>query len=277
MNRITPLIGLLALIWISCLPLVQAQSQETVVVYPFTSEIKTDYNRAVTEKVIGELTASKRFQVIDYTGRENAKAEIEMQKGREFRNSDNLAEQGKLAAGTYLLNGHINYVDVQKIRNPLDNSINGYKASISFSLNVVETATGLNREAQTFYVEEKQRVLQPRAAVGKALQSLEAELQQYFYNNFIIRARVAKIANPEKKKKATILIDAGSNQGIRVGDVFEVQQIERIGDKELPTALGQIKVTKVVSGDFSECRIAGGLKTLPATDQLASLKCVLIP
>lgn len=254
-----------------------AKAQDAVVVYPFTAEIETEYKRAITEKVVEELTKSKRFEVVDFTSREDAKAELELQKGREFRHSENLAEQGKLATGQYILRGHINYVDVQRNRDPLDNSINGYKASVSFSLNVVETSTGINREAKTFYVEEKQKVLQPRTAVGKALQKLEAELQTYFYENFLIQAGIAKIKNREKAKKAIFLLDAGHNKGIRKDDVFLVQQIEMIGDKELPTDLGKIKVVNVVSNDFAEAKIINGLKSIPSDSELSTLKCTLKP
>jgi len=233
----------------------QNDSRPIVGVSKFSSEVETKYAGAITEKVIEMLTKSKRFRVADRTSIDKVKDELEFQKSEYFIDSKNTAEQGVLAAADFILTGHIRQINIQRILNA-DGSIGGYRASLSFTLKIDVTSTGVSTEAQSFESKGGLKALSPERAVDEAIRTLSDNLEQYFLNNFPLNSKIVKILTVKNDGATSVLIAGGRSFGLKEGDKLLVQKVEMLEGKPYPTDITQIKITKVVSDDFSECSVA---------------------
>lgn len=229
-------------------------SRPVVGVSAFSCEQDDTYAGLVTEKVFEQLTATRRFRVVDRTSYDKVKAELELQKSEAFMDSENLVEQDVAVAAERMITGHINKVPVWRIRNSSDGSVRGYKASVSFQLKVVDVATGLSTEASSFEGKCTKEMLSPESAVTAAMQSLEDELYEYFRLNFPIEGSIVRVVK-ENKGAEVVLLNVGKQQGINVGDRLTVSYVEMLEGQPLPHALGDIKVKALAGENFSECAV----------------------
>ncbi len=232
----------------------QTDSRPIVGVSKFSADFETKYDGAITEKVIEMLMKSKRFQVVDRTSINKVVDELELQKSEYFIDSKNTAQQGVLVASDFILTGHIRQINISRIMN-VDGSIGGYKASLSFTLKIDETATGISTESQSFESKGAQKTLSPERAVDEAIRTLSDNVEAYFTNTFPVNVKIVKILTTKGDAATTVLISAGKSFGLKEGDKFTIQKIEMLEGKPYPTELGQMKISKIVSDDFSECSI----------------------
>lgn len=244
----------------TCAVLAQTDSRQSVAVTKFSADFETKYAGAITEKVIEMLMKSKRFQVIDRTSIDKVKDELEFQKSEYFIDSKNLTQQGVLVAPDFILTGHIRQINISRMMNT-DGSIGGYKASLSFTLKIDEPATGISIESQSFESKGAQKTLSPERAVDEAIRTLSESVEDYFTKTFPVNAKIVKIISLKGDAAASVLISSGKSAGLKEGDKFSIQKIEMLDQKPYPTDLGQMKITKVVSDDFSECTL-----TKPSAD-----------
>ena len=211
-----------------------ADDRPVVGVTQFTSDEKSPYIGLVTEKVVDEL---------------------ELQKSEAFLDSHNLAEQGVAVAAEQLVTGHIVKIPVYRMKN-IDGGTRGYKASVAFQLKVVDVETGVSNEAQSFDGKCSKEMLSPESAVTAAMQSLQADIYEYFRINFPVKGKVLKTID-----KGTILLNVGKEAGIKVGDMFTIESVEMLDGKPYPSELGKAKVTKLSGESFAECRVSSKVTT----------------
>ena len=157
----------------------QMDTRPVVGVTKFSSDAETKYAGGITEKVVEMLTQSKRFQVVDRTSDDKVKGELENQKSEKFIDSKHTSQQGILVGADYIVTGHIRQINITRIMNA-NNTIGGYKASLSFTLKIVETSTGLSSEAQSFESKGGAKALSPERAVDEAIRTLSDKLETYF-------------------------------------------------------------------------------------------------
>lgn len=227
----------------------QTDDRPVVGVAQFTSDEESPYIGLVTEKVVEMLTNTHRFIVVDRTSRDKVEDELELQKNEAFLDSKNLVDQNASLAAEQLVTGHIIKIPVYRIRNG-NGTTRGYKASVAFQLKVVDVATGVSNEAQSFQGKSSKEMLSPESAVTAAMQSLQEQIYDYFRVNFPVYAHVVKVID-----KGDILISAGKNAGVKVGDKFVIQSIEMLEGKPYPSDFGTAKVTKLSGSDFAECDV----------------------
>lgn len=253
----------------------QADLRPVIGVTKFTIETETKYASSVTSKIIEMLTQSKRFQVVDRTSYDKVKDELEFQKTEAFIDSKDRAKQGVALAAQYLLTGHIVKMNVYSFKNT-DGTTNGFKASTSFQLKVVDVESGKSTEAQSFQTKVSDLMLSPESAVNEALKSLEESLSTYFTQNFPVVTKIVKILATKKDAASSILIAGGKTYGLKEGDKLKVNRIEMLEGKPYPTEIGEIKVTKVAGDDFSECSVLkGGTDILAKFNAADNLTCKL--
>lgn len=240
------------LIWLACSLNGYAQVEDTrpiVGVTPFTCDSESPYTRYVTEKVVEMLTNTHRFQVVDRTSIDKVIAELELQKREEFIESEHLVEQGKQYGAEKVITGHIAKIPIYRMMNS-NGTVRGYKGSVAFQMKIVDTQTGLSSEATSFQGKTSKECLSPEAAVTMAMESLQAEIYEYFRVNFPLTAPVVRVLNDN-----IILISAGKLQGLKVGDKLEVESVEMLGGKPYPSKLGESKIKKLAGEDFAECEV----------------------
>lgn len=255
----------------------QIDTRPVVGVAKFSCDEDATYAGLVTEKVVEMLTNTKRFQVVDRTSHDKIKAELELQKSEAFMDSKNLVEQDIAVAAQKIITGHIAKVPVYAIRNT-NETVKGYKASVAFQMKVVDVATGLSTEATSFQGKASNLMLSPQSAVTEAMMSLSNELYEYFRVNFPVMGTIAKILSNKKGGAETVLLNVGKQQGIKLGNRFNVEYIEIFEGQPLPTSIGEIEVTKLVGETFAECKVQtkSGIEIFSRFNSTAAMQCTLI-
>lgn len=215
----------------------------------FTCQEDSPYTGLVTEKVVEMLTNTRRFRVVDRTSIDKIHSELELQKSEAFLDSKNRVEQDVAVAAEKMITGHIVKIPVYRMKNP-DRSVRGFKASVGFEMKVVDVATGLSSEATSFQGKASQECMSPEAAVNMAMQSIQTEIGDWFRDNFPVTCSISRILDNK-----TVLVNAGSAQGITQGNKFKVEAIEMIDGQPYHKALGEIKIKTVSGPNFSECEV----------------------
>lgn len=228
--------------------------RQVVGVAEFSCKENSPYTGLVTEKFVEMLTNSKRFRVVDRTSREKIMQELELQKSEAFIDSENLVEQDVAVAAEKMVTGEIVKIPVYRIKNG-DGTVRGYKASVAFQMKIVDVATGVSTEATSFEGKASDECLSPESAVTMAMMSLQHKIAEYFRINFPVTAKLMKILKEKNGIAEVVLIKAGRKQGIRVGDKFNVENLELLDGEVLPTTLGAVTVTTLKGDAYTECKV----------------------
>lgn len=234
---------------VNAFPQQSADNRLVVGVAEFSCQEKSPYTGLVTEKVVEMLTNTRRFKVVDRTSIDKIQAELELQKSEAFLESKNLVEQDIAVAAEKMITGHIVKIPVYRMKNP-DGSVRGFKASVGFEMKVVDVATGLSSEATSFQGKTSQECMSPEAAVNMAMQSIQSEIGDWFRVNFPITCSVSRVLDNK-----TVLINAGTEQGVKPGNTFKVEAVEILDGHPYHKFLGEIKIKTVAGPHFSECEV----------------------
>lgn len=254
----------------------QTDSLPVIGVSKFTSETESKFSGAVTKKVIEILTQSQRFQVVDRVSYDKVKEELELQKSEAFIDTKKRAEQGVALAAQFLVTGNIIKMNVYAMKNP-DGSVNGYKASVSFQMQVNDVAKGSSTKAESFQSSVSPLMLSPESAVNEAVKSLDEKLRDWVINNFPVTVKVLKILTTKKDEASIILIAGGKTYGLKEGDKLTIQKIEMLEGNPYPTEIGQIKIIKLAGENFAECSVSkGGSEILARFNAAEKITCTLI-
>jgi hypothetical protein len=254
----------------------QADSKPILGVAEFTSEVNSKYSAAVAEKVIEVVTNSKRFTVVDRTSYDKVKKELEFQKTEAFLDSKSTVKQDVALAAQHMIVGHVVKMSIYAMKNS-DGSVNGYKASMAFTIKVNEVESGKTTEAQSFQTSVSPLMLSPESAVNESLLSVEKNLSDYFVKTFPLTSRIIKLVAIKKEAAALVLIANGRTYGFNEGDKLMVEKIEMLEGKPYPTQIGEIKITKLAGDDFAECSVTdGGKEILASFNAAEKLRCKLI-
>jgi len=254
----------------------QTDSLPIIGVSKFTSETESKFSGAVTKKVVEILTQSQRFQVLDRTSYDKVKEELELQKSEAFIDSKNRADQGVALAAKYLVTGNIVKMNVYAMKNP-DGSVNGYKSSVSFQMQVSDVAKGNSTKAESFQSSVSPLMLSPESAVNEAVKSLDEKLREWVINNFPVSVKLLKLLTIKKDEASSVLIAGGKTFGLKEGDKLTIQKIEMLDGMPYPTEIGQIKIIKLAGENFAECSVSkGGAEILLRFNAAEKLTCTLI-
>lgn len=252
-------------------PQQSVDARPVVGVAEFSCQENSPYTGLVTEKVVEMLTNTRRFRVVDRTSIDKIHSELELQKSEAFLDSKNRVEQDVAVAAEKMITGHIVKIPVYRMKNP-NGSVRGFKASIGFEMKVVDVATGLSSEATSFQGTASQECMSPEAAVTMAMQSIQDEIGDWFRTNFPITCSVSRIIDNK-----TILVNAGSEQGLKPGNTLKVEAVEMIDGQPYHKALGEIKIKNVAGPNFSECEVSKKMmaQIKPYFDNAVKIICEL--
>jgi hypothetical protein len=254
----------------------QAESKPVIGVAEFTKEVDSKYAGAVAEKVVQIVTNTRRFTVVDRTSYDKVKKELEFQKSEAFIDSKNTVKQDVALAAQFMIVGHILKMSVYAMKNS-DGSVNGYKASVAFTIKVNDVETGKTTESESFQTNVSPLMLSAESAVNEALKTVESNLASYFLKTFPLSTKVIKILITKKEAASTVLIAGGKSFGFNEGDKLIVERIELLEGKPYPSQIGEIKIVKMAGDDFSECLVSdGGKEILLRFNAAEKLTCKLI-
>lgn len=105
-------------------------------------------------------------------------------------------------------------------------------------------------EATSFQGKASQECMSPEAAVNMAMQSIQSEIGDWFRANFPITCSVSRVLDNK-----TVLINAGTEQGVKPGNTFKVEAVEILDGHPYHKFLGEIKIKTVAVPYFSECEV----------------------
>lgn len=254
----------------------QSELKPVIGVAEFTKEVDSKYASAVAEKVVQIVTNTKRFIVVDRTSYDKVKKELEFQKSEAFLDSKNTVKQDVALAAQYMIIGNILKMSVYAMKNS-DGTVNGYKASVAFTIKVNDVETGNTTEAESFQTEVSPLMLSPESGVNEALKSIEPKLTSYFIKTFPLTTKICKILTTSNESASTVLIVGGRSFGFKEGDKLIVEKNELIDGKPYPSQIGELKIVKIAGDDFSECKVSnGGKEILSRFNTAEKLTCKLI-
>lgn len=252
----------------------QAQVKTVVGIVPFTYvQGAANYHdvNSIQEAVTNAFVDTRRFTIVDRTKMEALLGELERQKGAVFIDSK-IIKQGVQFGASYLIIGHIISAQAEEMRSDdgKGHVIVNYKARLAISLQIIDVATGEVISSET--IEPKAGVSayiinigysSPQAAITKAIDDIEKEVDKFVGRNFPQTFSIAEIQEKDSKGSAkTILIAGGSAAGLKKGDklkAVEFVDLEVDGKKMTrKKEVCEMKITKVEDENFSICTVVSG-------------------
>lgn len=242
----------------------------------FESNENEKYANVISAKVVKVLVDTKRFTVLDLTSQEAVKQEVERQRSEAFLNSNTTVKQDVSMGAEWVVAGNITKLMIYTNKTA-DGTVQGYKSSIMFTLQIQEVETGKTNQAASFNAITSVWSASAQSAINSAVNLVENDLLTYFIKEFPVKTKISKILTTKKDAASTILISGGKAFNFKEGDKLTVEKNEMIDGKPYPTQIGEIKITKIAGDDFSECTVSdGGKEILSRFNAAEKLICTLI-
>jgi hypothetical protein len=252
------------LIILLCLAIYNSNAQQgedyrlIVGVAKFTStNVKQErFANMVSERVLDVLNQQNRFQVIDLDGTARQEA---ISKSQENYKSKNWIEANKSISAEYTLTGVLTSIKFIRL-----NAGKGYKATITYITKIINTESGeiIQNGTATFTSSKSEIKLTPESALQSAIQTTVSSLSQYFSSSFPIKLNLVRIEKEKKGKALDVLLDGGSKIGISLNTKYDTYFIDNSLGKPLPKFIGELKITRILSEDFSEAKVTDGGKDI---------------
>lgn len=212
---------------------------------------------AVYNTVVEMLVKSQRFVVIDGENTDARDAELARQGSEEFMMADQskLADLGKALAADKVLTVKVEKVPVYSFKT--NGNVSGYKCAVAYQLILQDTESGQSTESESFQGKTSKEMLSAQAAVTDATKATGHMVAYYLEKNFPLECGIEKILETKGDGAKTVLLDVGKAQGVKVGDTFRIEYLEKIKGKVLPTELGTAKIKMLKGDDFAEAEVIG--------------------
>lgn len=224
------------------------------------SDVGIEEAEQVSNRIEIAFFNSNRFQIVTRQILEAIEAERE--RNKDAVNLDDMAIQQGIAIGAnYILKGKVTRYD----RNTQQTN-STRTTSRQISPPKIYTSTFVHFSLQI--VEVKSGVIKAGGSYKGSLNKVDHFVKNFIRKEFPLRLTILEVLKEkEEKKKTSVLLDAGFNQGLDnstvlnvyevIPETFEGQTINR----KVP--IGRIYVKAVdFSGNFSQCVIAKGRKTI---------------
>lgn len=172
----------------------------------------------------------------------------------------------------YILRVELRKLDINRMSNP-DGSVNGYKTLLGLQVSVIDAATNEVVDAAGFTsLPLKVAMTSAVRSVDESVATIEKEIYSYLLAAFPVKCRVAKIEDNY------FFINAGVNQGVAAGDVFEVSKAVRLDPQTvIEEPLGQLKVRALSGAGSAVCMAQSGSNEIKAAfKDAAQIVCTLI-
>jgi hypothetical protein len=288
-------VKLLFILFISIQFLAKAQEQgkTSLGIFPFSYAAGTVYNendvRSIQEAISTGLVKTKRFEVLDRTLGQVVKFEQEIQKGEGYIDSKKLAMQGKSIGAQYIVAGHVNSSSVEEssYTNEKGETTLSYTAKISVNLKIINVETGETEKSEIITGSSSRGLMgtilrcgTPQVAMGKAIESIDKEVDKFVATNFPIRFYISEIQEKDGRGNAKkILIAGGSAFGVKKGDNLSVVEIVEAPVEgkmvQRRKEIGKMKVVKVEDENFSICEVKeGGIEINSKFEAKAKLQVI---
>lgn len=154
------------------------------------------------------------------------------------------------------------------------NNSTEYLATVTFTLNMKDAKT--NDVVASAQFSKDGYAFAPYSNASNALTDAMTDaahsVYKYFSKVFCVRGYVVEHGNATTNKQKELYINLGSDIGVGQGDHYGVYTVQTIAGREAKTKIGEIKVSSVMGGDISLCKVTkGGANIKTACEKDAKL------
>ncbi len=220
-----------------------AQDEKTVVC---VGQMKNNSNKSdiiaknLRNEIMAGIIEKDRLTVVDYT----TLGDLPSTKNERLKA---LNEKGI----EYAIEGSLNSVDTKR-------SEKYYVAEINYTLTILETATGITKNTETF--KDSWNIGNTTdESILKAIEYAKGRMEKYVDDNFKVSAFIKALDQVDGKKGVrTCYISIGSGAGIDKGQIFEVFAKAEVAGEQIEKKIGELKAKEVMSPTLTLCDVKKG-------------------
>ena len=223
----------------------------------------------VRQAVLDALNKTKRFQLVDQEAKLSVNKELERRTTEEAMADEKArTEITSDAAYDYIMEGNVTACSVKE---QVKDGKKMYSCVLNYSVTVTEVATTTTVATRAF--EHSPSGLggtlgkfldlaeSPDKAITSAVNLVENDIEKFVIEEFPLIGTIIPLDFETKKDKlVTCYIDLGSDHGVKEGDFFEISVPTYRAGRATYKSVGRLKVTEVVDGTMSMCKVTKGEK-----------------
>ncbi|AXG69978.1 peptidoglycan-synthase activator LpoB [Kordia sp. SMS9] len=245
-------------------------------------EISAKYIKAIEDKVKAAIKNTNRFKIVDRANYRKLLDEREFQKKEEFIDGK-VTSESAFEGAEQIVTGNISQVSITKRTSKESFS---YKCNISFSLEVIDIATGkviaseMIQPKQTFLgnVVSTYDTKTPEKAFFNSLKGTQKAIDKFVAENFPVTTQIIEITKATSSKAKTLLLNTGNMNGAKEKQAFKVVELVsmNVNGKEIirKKEIGTVRITNVEGDEISEAKvIKGGNVILERFNAGAKIEC----
>lgn len=236
--------------------------------YPFISDNNKDYldmANILTGTLQDVLVKNPNFFIVNRTVLSVANSEITLQKQEEFIQGD-IAKQGVQQGALKVITGKLNsIIKDQTSRKVGDNTITTYTTTVSFTISLIDVASGKTDNSQTFNLDAK--------SIGGNFTNSNESIQKQAkkrLTNWVVTLlpynfTILRIDESDKKGlPSKVTISGGTSLYLEKNEKLIVSVSEDIQGFKSISTIGELSVT-LVKGEVSECKVTKGAEAILAS------------
>ncbi len=262
--------------------LVGTKAQKPVVYveyFSYASEIGAAMAEQVRNSVMSNINNTQRVELIDVASVPSLQVESERRR-QETAMGNETARLGLMqqAGATHILQGFVSQIGIKKSRTEGSDAHDFYSATVDYTLKVIDASTGMLATSSDISLGHSMLDLStgntPEEAVAAVLKANRKKIRDFVDETFKIKAVVlSEEFTVDDDEMETCIVTLGSDQGISKGQQLEVFVVRFIAGRETQKNIGTLKVTEVLAGDLSQCKVTkGGKEMMTAMDEYLKLQ-----
>lgn len=222
----------------------------------------------IRSSVMTYINETHRVDLIDVASVPSLQVEAERRQSEALM-ADETARMSEMkqAGATHILQGYVSQLTVDKHRTDGSNPTVYYKAIITYTLKVIDAETGKLKTTKDITLGrgfgDFANGSSPEEAVTAVLKSNRKKIEDFMNENFKLNAIVlAEEFTVKDDEIETCVITLGSDHGIEKGQPVDVFVVRMVAGRESQKLIGSLKVTEVLAGDLSQCKVTKGGKEI---------------
>ncbi len=254
----------------SLLALTNVMAQKPVVYveyFSYTASLGASPVEQVRNSVIANITNTQRVEVIDVASVPSLQVEAERRQ-QEAAMGDETARRGVMqqAGATHIIQGFVSQISISKNRTEGTDAHDYYTATVDYTIKLIDAASGkLVKSADISLGKgfDLSTGNTPDEALRAVLKANKKKIEDFVDENFKLKAIILPDEfTVDGDELETCMITLGSDHGIDKGQQIEVFTTKLIAGRETKKAIGTLKVTEVMAGDLSMCKVTKGGKEM---------------
>ncbi len=216
------------------------------------------YADKVRKAVMVALANTERFNLVDQEV-EGAIKQEEVRRSDERAMSDYTArnEVMSVAANNYILTGNVNTCSVAS---QYKDGKTVYTCTLDYSVNITEAATSTTIASASFTHSPGTILVSTSEskedAVTKSINLINSDIRDLIIKELPLVGVMVPIDYEVKKDKVvSCYVELGSDNGVKVNDYFVIMFPSYRAGRTVYTEKGKLKVTEVVDGTLSQCKV----------------------